>query len=199
MEQWKEISGYEGCYEVSNYGNVRSIPHKVNTKGGKQRNSPGCMMKQKTTRNGYKQIGLSQNGKNKWIGVHRLVAEAFVPNPEGLPQVNHKDEKKTNNYADNLEWVTASDNCKYGHRNDTMIEQTSRKVERLMGNVIVTYNSIRSAAEMTGVSASHICQCCKGERKTAGGTQWRYAIEIAEKHPDLTSTEIKVNFDRNES
>lgn len=182
-EQWKPIEGYEGCYEVSDLGNVRSVAHKVNIKSGKQRNSPSRVLVQKTVRNGYRQVGLSQYGKSKWVGVHRLVATAFVPNPEGLPQVNHINENKTDNRADNLEWCSQSYNCKYGHRNDTMIEQRSRKVERLMGNVIVTYNSIRSAAEKTGVSAAHICQCCKGDRKTAGGMQWRYAIEIAEKPP----------------
>ena len=178
MEQWKEISGYEGYYEVSNYGNVRSIPHKVNTKSGKQRNSPGRVLAQKITKNGYKQVHLSKGNESHYKSVHRLVASAFVPNPDRLPQVNHKDENKTNNYADNLEWMTASDNCKHGHRNDTMVEQRSRSVERLMGDVTVTYNSIHSAAEETGVSAAHICQCRRGERETTGGTRWRYADEI---------------------
>lgn len=180
-EQWKPIEGYEGCYEVSDQGWVRSIPHKVNTKGGKQRMSPGRILVQKLSNNGRYQVQLSKENKCRWVSVSRLVAKAFCPGWFEGAVVNHKDENPRNNRADNLEWCSQSYNCKYGHRNDTMIEQRSRKVERLMGNVIVTYNSIRSAAEMTGVSAAHICQCCKGERKTAGGTQWRYAIEIAEK------------------
>ena len=180
-EQWKPIEGYEGCYEVSDQGWVRSVPHKVNTKGGKQRMSPGRIMVQKLSNSDRYQVHLSKENKGRWVSVSRLVAKAFCPGWFEGAVVNHKDENPRNNRADNLEWCSQSYNCKYGHRNDTMIEQTSRKVERLMGNVIVTYNSIRSAAEMTGVSAAHICQCCKGERKTAGGTQWRYAIEIAEK------------------
>lgn len=183
-EQWKPIEGYEGCYEVSDQGWVRSVPHKVNTKGGKQRMTTGRILVQKLSNNGRYQVHLSKENKGRWVSVSRLVAKAFCPGWFEGAVVNHKDENPRNNRADNLEWCSQSYNCKYGHRNDTMIEQRSRKVERLMGNVIVTYSSIRSAAEKTGVSAAHICQCCKGERKTAGGTQWRYAIEIAERSPN---------------
>ena len=175
MEQWKEISGYEGCYEVSNHGKVRSMSHKVRTKGNVQRTSPGRILVQKNSNNGYKQVQLSKNGKGKWIGVHRLVAYAFCDGWFENAVVNHKDENPKNNRADNLEWVTQSYNCKYGHRNDTMIEQRSRKVEGIIGNVIVSYDSIQSAARITGVSAAHICQCCKGDRRMAGGVKWRYS------------------------
>ena len=176
MEQWKEISGYEGYYEVSNHGNVRSLPHKVRTKGNAQRISPGRVLVQKTSSNRYKKVQLSKYGKGNWKSVHRLVAYAFCDGWFEGAVVNHKDENPMNNHADNLEWCSQSYNCKYGHRNDAMIEQRSRKVERIIGNVIVPYGSIQSAARMTGVSAAHICQCCKGKRNIAGGTKWRYSV-----------------------
>lgn len=175
MENWKAIAGYEGYYEVSDFGNIRSLTRKVNTKGGSMRTSQGRNIIQRRTRNGYMKVHLSKEGKSRVHSVHRLVAIAFVPNIDGLQQVNHKDENKTNNRADNLEWVTQSYNCKYGHRNDTMIEQRRREVQSVIGNVIQTYHSIQGASRITGISAAHICQCCKGVRETAGGVKWRYA------------------------
>ncbi len=176
MEVWKSVEGYKGTYEVSNYGNVRSKLHKVNTKGGSQRNSPGRMLKQKIARNGYKLVPLSKDGKEYWIGVHRLVAIAFLPNPDHLSQVNHKDEDKTNNIVDNLEWCTPSYNCKYGHRNDTMIEQRRKAINAYKCDTLIySFKSIHDASRATGISAGHICQCCKGQRNLAGGYKWRYA------------------------
>ena len=175
MENWKAIAGYEGYYEVSNLGNVRSIPHEVCTKGGVKRMSPGRNLIQKKARNGYMRVHLSKEGEARYHAVHRLVATAFVFNPDNLKQVNHKDENKANNQAENLEWCTRSYNCKYGHRNDTMIERRRHEVQSIIGNVIQTYYSIQSASRITGVNAAHICQCCKGERDTAGGMKWRYA------------------------
>lgn len=180
MEEWRTIIGYDGLYEVSNYGNVRSVQRKVKTKGGAIRNSPGRLLMQKVARNGYKQVHLMKENVGRWYLVHRLVAIAFVPNQANLPQVNHKDENKQNNRCDNLEWVTASHNCRYGHRNDKMVAERSKKVECIIGNDVKTYNSIREAARLTGISASHICQCCKGLRRTAGNRRWMYAIELAE-------------------
>lgn len=168
MEQWKEIAGYNGYYEVSDLGNVRSLPRRL-TDG---RMYKGCMLVQKTARNGYKQVHLSKGNMARWISVHRLVADAFVPNPNNLPQVNHIDENKQNNCASNLSWVSASENCKYGNRNATMVQQRSVCVVATDGCMEYQFNSIQEAARELHISAGHISQCCNGKRKTAGGYFW---------------------------
>ena len=105
MEEWKEVPDYEGLYEVSNTGNVRSLIKNKIIKGFINR----C---------GYKLVGLSKNGISKWFQVHRLVAQVFIPNPDNLPMVNHKDEDKNNNRVENLEWCDAKYNINYGTRLD---------------------------------------------------------------------------------
>lgn len=102
LKQW--VCGYEGLYEVDVYGNVYSIPRET-TKGGKLKPQNA---------HGYYRVALTKNGTTKCYFVHRLVAEAFIPNPDNLPQVNHKDECKTNNSVENLEWCTAIYNTRYG-------------------------------------------------------------------------------------
>lgn len=113
MEIWKEIPGYEGLYEVSSYGGVRRY-HSYD-------------LKLYNTNKGYLQVYLYNNGVRKGIKVHRLVAQTFIPNPDCLPQVNHKDENKTNNRVDNLEWCDCKYNIKYG----SAIERTvSTKIKK---------------------------------------------------------------------
>lgn len=105
MEEWKEVPGYEGLYEVSNTGNVKSLIKNKIIKGFINR----C---------GYRLVGLSKNKILKRFQVHRLVAQVFIPNPDNLPMVNHKDEDKSNNSVDNLEWCDAKYNIHYGTRSD---------------------------------------------------------------------------------
>lgn len=113
-EVWKDIEGYEGAYQISNFGRVKALARPI----------PGAYKNRefikKTTHDtyGYSIVGLSINGKSNTYTVHRLVAKAFVPNPNGLKEVNHKDENKDNNRADNLEWCTTQYNLTYGHRLD---------------------------------------------------------------------------------
>ena len=104
---WKDIPGYEGLYQVSNTGKVRSL---IYAYSGKTR-----VLKQATKDNGYKVIGLNKNGKRKVYHIHRLVAQAFIPNPLNLPQINHKDENPSNNTVWNLEWCTPKYNINYGN------------------------------------------------------------------------------------
>ena len=105
IEIWKDVKGYESLYQVSNLGRIRSIKNGIKIK--KQYERP----------NGYMQVCLCQNGKITTYKTHRLVAEAFIPNINNLPEVNHKDENKINNCVDNLEWCTSSYNKNYGTRN----------------------------------------------------------------------------------
>ena len=105
MEEWRVVPGYEGLYEVSNIGNVRNV----------RRNK---LLRLQKTNNGYIRVVLSKNGIKTGFQVHRLIAQAFLPNPDNLPQINHKDEDKTNNNVTNLEWCDAKYNNNYGTRKD---------------------------------------------------------------------------------
>ena len=115
-EEWRSVVGYEGLYEVSNTGQVRSLDRYV--KGKSYRLHKGKVLSPGKNSRGYLSAVLSYNGKHKAITVHRLVAEAFLPNPDNLPEINHKDEDKTNNSVDNLEWCDRSYNNNYGTRKD---------------------------------------------------------------------------------
>lgn len=116
MEIWKEIKGYEGLYEVSNLGRVRSVDRTVLYKNGQTHIHKGKLLVPGVGKTGYMQVCLCKNGEMKHPLIHRLVAETFIPNPDNLPQINHKDENPSNNVLDNLEWCTAEYNLKYGGR-----------------------------------------------------------------------------------
>ena len=175
-EIWKPI-GYEG-YEVSNLGRVKSYKYdKINGK---------IMNPYKNTK-GYLQIDLQLDGRKRenrvHLSVHRLVAISFIPNPDNLPQVNHKDEDKTNNCVDNLEWCTNDYNAHYG----THIERVAEKIRVPIYSVdkqgnIEHFPSVREADRIVsgkeyGISAP-ISMCLNGKRKTAYGRQWFREIEI---------------------
>lgn len=157
IEEWRDIVGYEGLYEVSNLGRVR-------------RN--GKILKPSKVRHGYLQIALYKNGIYKRFYIHRLVAYAFIPNPNSYPEVNHRDEDKTNNTVDNLEWCTHEYNNNYGTRN----ERLSKPVLQfdLQGNFISEWPSTAKVEEETGMDHSNISKCCSGNRSSAGGFVWRY-------------------------
>lgn len=114
QEQWRTIEGYEGLYEVSNMGRVRSLD-RIDKLG---RLKPGRILSPSIDKKGYCKITLFREGVRYYYGVHRLVAQAFLPNPEGLPIINHKDENPSNNRVDNLEWCTYEYNINYGTRNE---------------------------------------------------------------------------------
>ena len=118
IEEWRTIEGYEGLYEVSNLGRVRSLDMYVKGRYGNYRLHKGKVLSPAKDKNGYLKVNLCYNGKDKIIRVHRLVAGAFVSNPDNLPEVNHKDEDKTNNNVENLEWCNRKDNINYGTRTE---------------------------------------------------------------------------------
>ena len=179
-EIWKAVEGYEGIYEVSNLGQVRSLDKEqpvFGDKGVKIRQ--GIIKRHNIGRTGYHYVMLVKDGIAKNHRVHRLVANAFVPNPDNLPEVNHKDENKANNRADNLEWCTSKYNANYGTRNERKAEGKRRPVLQLDkdGNVIREYASVTEAAEAVGSSSSHISRCCLGTvkgHKTVKGFYWKY-------------------------
>lgn len=159
MGIWRDAPGYDE-YQVSSEGNIKSL------KCGREK-----LLKLGVDKDGYLQVSLWKDGKRKMKKVHRLVAKAFIPNPLGLPQVNHKDEDKTNNRVENLEWCTHEYNMNYG----TRIERTSKKVYQytLDGRLIKIWPSAAEAGR-NGFNAGHITDCCNGKRKTHKGFIWQY-------------------------
>ena len=173
QETWKKIDGYNGKYLISNYGRLKSFAQ--DKKNGKIKTG-------NLTHKGYLAVLLyDSKGNKKWFPVHRLVASAFIDNPEGLPQVNHRDEVKTNNHVDNLEWCTNEYNINYGTKNERTAlanmccPTTSKKVYSVdeSGNVEY-FDSIGEAERQTGNSHSNIVRALKGRRNHCGNRQWFY-------------------------
>ena len=168
-EVWKPIKGYEGIYEVSSYGRVRSLEHSIslrNQHGEYVRKLSERIIKQKRNRkDGYFNVTLCKRAEHSTAYVHRLVAQAFIPNPDNLPQVNHKDEDKTNNRVDNLEWCSAQYNTNYGTGHERMTEPRRVKVAMVdeQGNIIRKFESIKEASEQTGEARLTIIRQCKRE------------------------------------
>ena len=127
MEIWKDIKNYEGRYQISNYGKVKSLARWI----GNQRYVKEKILVLNKDRKGYLRVGLSKNGKCLTRRIHRLVAQAFIPNPLNLPQVNHLDGRKNNNYVNNLEWVNSQTNNQHGY--DIGLHKPKRGIEN--GNV----------------------------------------------------------------
>lgn len=160
-EIWKPVVGYEGMYEVSNLGRVKSLNYK-NT--GKE-----VVLKAYSNKSGkgYYKIHLCKNGVVDWPYVHILVAQAFIPNPDNLPEVNHKDENPANNCVENLEWCTHKYNS--GYSNEKEICQYS-----LDGVLIRVWPSMQKIEQELGYKYQNISACCRGLQKTAFGFIWKY-------------------------
>jgi hypothetical protein len=175
-ECWEPIRDYEGIYEVSNCGRVRSLDRKVQYRDEVRKKS-GRVLKENTINGGYKQVTLQKDGKRKSVLVHRLVAEMFIENFSGLPQVNHKDGDKTNNSVENLEWCSAKENMIHSVKN--RIRTDCKLVEQisLEGKLLTTFDSLHEAERKTGVHRQRISDCCKAKLKSAGGYIWRYQNE----------------------
>ena len=179
--QWKYITGYEGYYEVSNSGEVRSLDRIVYDRKQGSKHLQGCIMKQTESKNkkrnedqGYFVVNLRKNNTSKITLVHRLVAEAFIPNPENLPTINHKDGNKHNNDVSNLEWSS------YSYNNIHALQHSLRQPRGykvlqvdLDGNIIQEFKSISEASRVTGIGRGVISQCANERIHTAGGYIWK--------------------------
>lgn len=161
MEVWRDVKGYEGLYQVSDWGRVR------------RGNKP---LHLNTNTYGYKHITLCKNNVPKTALVHTLVADAFIENPQSKPQINHKDGNKENNTVANLEWVTQEDNNRHA------IKTKLRKARKILlvdgdDNTIREFNNRMEINDFLGrdVCQDLITRCCNGPRKTAYGYIWRYA------------------------
>ena len=169
-EIWKNITGYDGLYQVSNKGRVRSF----------QKGKNGAILKHHVAR-GYAFIGLwnPEEHKSNNLLVHRLVAKEFIPNPNAYDEVNHKDENKLNNSVENLEWCTRSYNMAYKNARFRQGLSYSKPVEQLtLDNIpIAVYYAVSIAAKINNIDSSSILKCCKNKRETVGGYRWRYVSE----------------------
>ena len=155
VEEWKDIPGYEGLYAVSNLGNIKSF------------RKTEKLLKPVPIKSGHLIVNLSKNGNMRTVCVHRLVAEAYIPNPNMFTIVIHKDGNKQNNSASNLKWCDAR--CGYGYKKPKVVVQLD-----LDNNIINKFHSVNKAAQITGIARESISRTCNGIRKTAGGYKWKY-------------------------
>ena len=190
MELWKDIKGYEGIYQISNLGNIRSLERitilesENQHKKYKANRHIKCKIKKPTVNKcGYYQTVLYKKGKKRNVLVHRLVAEAFLPNLNNKPTINHIDGNKLNNKLDNLEWATYTEqlihvNSFLGKKSvisekcrEKRAIQLRKQVKRSDGKV---YNSIAKASKDNNTYSSAIVRCCQGKLKSTGGYSWEY-------------------------
>ena len=157
---WKDIDGYEGLYQVSNTGEVMNV-------------RTGKILKAKRDKDGYFEVCLCKNGK-RYFRVHRLVADAFIPNSLNLPQVNHKDENPSNNNASNLEWCSCEYNINYGTGIRRRVEKQSKPILQYTksGELVREWSSI-SECGRNGFNISHICECCQNKPSFKSGNTRR--------------------------
>lgn len=166
-EIWKDVKGYEGFYMVSSEGKVKSIPR--NTTGGR-------ILKPAVDRYGYLTVCLCKNGTKKHKTIHRLVADAFIENPENYPSINHKDENKQNNACYNLEWCTPSYNTAYNNGYQRRGLKRRKRIVATKEGAELHFGSITEAAEYLGVLHGNISGCLHGAygRKTLKGYSFRW-------------------------
>lgn len=189
QEIWKEIEGFEGIYEISNFGKIRSVDRAITYVNGRVHVQHGVIRKAQIATNGYEIIDLSKNHVRKKFLVHRLVAIAFIPNPNNLPEVNHIDENKLHNYAENLEWCGIKENRNFGTRNIRARDskdyarigrinqlKQGRKIAQIdsNGEIVRIFPSIREAERVTGYFRQAISGCCNGLYKQAYGYRWKF-------------------------
>lgn len=186
-EIWKNIKGFENIYQISNYGNIKNIKKNILIK-------PFISKKTK-----YYQIDLCKNGHKKRYSIHRLVAQAFISNPNNFPQVNHKDENKQNNRYDNLEWCTAKYNSNYGTCKQRIgikssqkkhTYETKQKISKALSKPIIQYSKNNTFIKEWGsayevqrklrISKSNVNECCNNKRKSAGNYIWKFKKEVYE-------------------
>ena len=179
MECWRWIPGFEGLYQVSTRGRVRSVDRWITYKDGSKRFIRGHVLKPVRNNCGYLRVWLSRNGKGRYVFIHRLVAETWLDNPENKPQINHLNEQKDMNDVFNLSYCTAKANVNWGTRNKRAADSQSKPVEAIdpkTGQVVFEFSSTQEA-QRKGFSQRHVSACCLGNRKHHKGYMWRYKQE----------------------
>lgn len=182
-ELWKPIDGYEGYYEVSNLGVIRSVEHYVTRKNGVSFFCRQQIILPFKDRKGYLEVILYKGGRSKHIKVHRAVALAFIPQIQGKAEINHKDENKENNSVPNLEWCDHLSNIRYGTGIERGRTNRTPKIRKtvgkpilmidLNGNIVKRYECISDVC-LDHISSSHVTECCKGKRKMYKQHYWKF-------------------------
>ncbi|QBX24934.1 HNH homing endonuclease [Streptococcus phage Javan220] len=180
-EEWRDIKDYEGIYQVSNYGRVRSCTRIITYKNGSKHHKQGKILTLVPNSDGYMLVGLNVLNKQKTRLVHRLVAETFLEKIKGKNEINHIDENKKNNSVSNLEWVNRKENCNHGTRNKRISERNraahpGKQIAQytIAGELVATYPKIKEAARCLGVNCISISCALNGKNKTAYGYVWKF-------------------------
>lgn len=183
--QFVPILGYEGFYEISPEGIIKSLPRVVCLKNGKRVKYKGGVVSQRKNSNGYMYATLCKGGVRKHYGVHRLLAKMFIPNPDNKQEVNHINGVRHDNRLCNLEWVSHTENIQHAYSvlktKPSMLGKYGKDHNRSKiilqikdGKIIAEFYGFYEAKRKTGVNVSNICSCCKGNRREAGGFHWEY-------------------------
>ena len=184
-EIWKDVKGFEGLYQVSSFGRVKSLSKRffVSNQFGKTnkiRITKERILRPQLNKYGYLCVTLCKNGIHTLSVVHRLVAKTFIENKNNHVCINHKDENKMNNCVDNLEWCTVKYNQNYGTIKERVSYAQSIDIIQcdINGDFIKRWHGINKASRELKINHSNIISCCQGKRKTAGGYIWRYADDV---------------------
>lgn len=184
-EIWKDIINYEGYYQISNKGRVKSLDRIIINCNNINQSLKGNILKERIDGSGYSYVELHKNNKYSIFKIHRLVAQAFIPNVNNLPFINHKDENKQNNFVENLEWCTQSYNILYSKINEKGGAAVAIPVISIDNNGIKTeYNSIIEASRKTGISR-HLIKKYAYKNLTINGIAWRKKFNFTIKTKNL--------------
>ena len=177
-EIWKDIPNFDGLYQASNLGRIKSLKRIAKKEYRNNRIVKEKIMLGTKNQDGYLKVHFKNKelNINKGLFIHRLIAMTFIPNPNSLPQINHKDGNKLNNNVDNLEWCTNLYNQQHAWKNGLHKSTKCKKIKQLdkNKNEIKKWNSITEASKYLGISASCIVECCKNKKRNAGGYRWEY-------------------------
>ena len=175
-EEWRDVVGYEGLYQVSDQGRVKSLERKVKHWRGGERIQKERILKTYIDRDGYLKLRLCAGGKSRLFFVHRLVCQAFHENSGNKPQINHINEIKTDNRACNLEWCTCKENINHGSRNERVAKALGKPIGqyKLDGQLIKVWPSAAIVERQTGFSQGYIWGVANGKYKQAYGFTWKY-------------------------